>query len=109
MDDIDSIMDIVVTAEEKEKGGGQPAGRASRTLVGIVEHFYDKINVVAITLTAPLKVGDIIEIGDEENAVRQKVVSMQIERKDVEEAGEGDSVGIKMNHAVVEGSSVYRL
>ncbi|MDE1828299.1 MAG: translation elongation factor-like protein [Candidatus Micrarchaeota archaeon] len=77
--------------------------------MGVVEHFFDKIDVVAIKLSGPLKVGDIIEIGDEENAVRQKITSMQIDREDVGHAGEGDSIGIKLAHKVSPGSRVYRL
>ncbi|MDE1850449.1 MAG: translation elongation factor-like protein [Candidatus Micrarchaeota archaeon] len=81
----------------------------SKAHIGTVEHFFDKINVAAIKLIGPLKVGDIIEIGDEESAVREKIRSMQIDREDVERAGEGDSIGIKLGHKVAAGSRVYRI
>jgi translation initiation factor IF-2 len=41
--------------------------------------------------------------------VRQRVSSMQIERKDVGEANAGDSVGIKVDTHVPVGSKVYKL
>ena len=69
----------------------------SKELIGTVEQFFDKISVVAITLHGSLKVGDIIEIGTEDESVRQKVASMQIDKNYVEEASSGDSVGIKPN------------
>ncbi|MGC8538178.1 MAG: translation elongation factor-like protein [Candidatus Micrarchaeia archaeon] len=80
----------------------------SKELIGTVEQFFEKISVAAIRLQGSLKVGDIIEIGTEEEAVRQKVASMQIDRKDVEEAFAGDSVGIKSKYKVDIGSPVYR-
>ncbi|MDE1851148.1 MAG: translation elongation factor-like protein [Candidatus Micrarchaeota archaeon] len=78
-------------------------------MIGTVEEFFDRINVAAVKLTQSLKVGDVIEVGNEEEAVRQKVSSMQIDRNDVEEAGGGDSVGIKLNHKVPLGSEVYKI
>ncbi|MDE1846232.1 MAG: translation elongation factor-like protein [Candidatus Micrarchaeota archaeon] len=78
-------------------------------LIGSVEGFFSKINVVAIKLSGDLKVGDLIEIGDEESSVKQRISSMQIDRHDVQSASAGDSVGIKLNYKVSEGSSVYRV
>ena len=54
-------------------------------------------------------VGDLIEIGDEYDAIRQRVSSMQVDGNDVQEAGAGDSVGIKLNYKVSEGRDVFRM
>lgn len=110
MEDLDNAMEVQEAYEAREhKGYTQRDNGRSKSHVGIVEHFFDKIDVVAIKLTGPLKVGDIIEIGDEESAVRQKITSMQINREDVERAGDGDSIGIKLAHKVSAGSMVYRI
>lgn len=78
-------------------------------IVGKVEQFYEKISVAAISLSAGLKVGDVIEIGDDEEAVRQRISSMQIERVDVPEAKEGDAIGVKLKYKVPIGSDVYKM
>jgi translation initiation factor IF-2 len=81
----------------------------SRVWIGRITKFFGKINVAAIELTASLRVGDEIEIVNEGSTVRQRVASMQINRTNVMEAGNGDDVGIKIDGQVAEGSSVYRI
>ncbi len=80
-----------------------------REYIGRVEHFYSKIGVVAIKLDKGLSLGDIIEIGTYENAVRQRIESMQINRENVEKAFEGDSIGIKVNYPINDNSRVYKI
>lgn len=82
---------------------------SAREEVGAVTAFFDRISVAAIVLSNGLKVGDLIEIGTEDDAIRQRVTSMQIDRKSVESAGIGDEVGIKTKYKVSIGSSVYRV
>jgi putative protease len=112
VEDLDSIMDVIKEMEKRENGIGtsQDNGEMqSRVLIGTVEQFFDSISVAAIKLSEELRVGDIIEMGNEEDAVRQKVTSMQIDRKNVDSATEGDSVGIKTRHKIDAGSCVYRI
>jgi hypothetical protein len=111
LDDIDNVMEVLDSMEAK-KGSSAAAARSQgqgRTLVGNVDKFFDKINVAAITLTDTLSVGDTVEIESDEYTLRQKVSSMQIDRKDVIEAYDGDDVGVKLSVPVPEGSRVYRL
>ncbi|HVA83210.1 MAG TPA: hypothetical protein VNF06_03540 [Candidatus Aquilonibacter sp.] len=108
--ELDNAMDVMNSFEEREQYSRSPKQVSSeKMLIGTVEGFFSKINVVAIKLSSPLKVGDTIEIGDEESSVKQRISSMQIDRQDVSEAAAGESVGIKLNYKVAEGSSVYRL
>ncbi len=109
MEDLDNAMDVMNSMEEKNRSNTSPGSDQNRVLIGKVEHFFDKINVVAIKLSGELKIGDVIEIGSEEEAVRQKVTSMQINRKDIIRASAGDDVGIKVSHRVANGSNVYRI
>lgn len=78
-----------------------------KILVGCVEHFFDKLSVAAIRLTGRVKVGDTIAIENENKTVKLKVSSMQIDKRDVESALDGDDVGIKVNESVSTGSKVY--
>lgn len=107
--DLDDVMASLEARESRDAASQQPNGGANKVLIGSVEQFFDKISVVAIKLTGNLKVGDIIEIGSEDDAIRQRVSSMQIDRVNVEEANDGDSIGIKLKHRVSEGESIYRI
>ena len=78
-----------------------------KVFIGNVEHFYDKLNVVAIKLKGEVKVGDTIEIEEDNEIVKLKVSSMQIDRVNVESASEGDDVGIETDMKVSRGSKVY--
>lgn len=109
MQDLDNAMENLRELEDREGRGFVVNAGVKKTLIGKVEQFYSKIGVVAITLSSGLKVGDIIEIGTDEEAVRQRISSMQIEREDVSEASAGESVGIKIKHPVEVNSDVYRI
>lgn len=80
-----------------------------KVLIGKVDRFFSKINVAAIELQGDLKVGDTIQIENDEEKIRLVVSSMQINKVDVEAATEGDDVGIKVDVLVKEGSTVYRI
>ena len=108
MDDLDNVMDVLDAMEAKKSAAAQVTS-SGRTLVGEVDHFYDKLNVAAIRLSGELKVGDMIELESEEYTLRQRVSSMQINRKDVDSASAGDDVGVKLSVPVPRRSSVYRV
>ena len=107
--DLDSIIGEHEAYESRISRSANNDTQQSKELIGTVEQFFDKISVAAITLQGSLRVGDIIEIGTEEEAIRQKVASMQINRKDVKEAYSGDSVGIKSKYPLYIGSPVYKI
>jgi translation initiation factor IF-2 len=110
MDSLDNAIGSLEAWEAKQRSEYGPVQQGrGRVLIGRVEQFFDRIGVAAVTLSGDLRVGDIIEIGSEEEAVRQRVSSMQIDREDVTEATVGDDVGIKLVHAVSVGSEVYRI
>jgi translation elongation factor EF-1alpha len=77
--------------------------------IGKVTHYYDKAGVAIVELQDTLKVGERIRIERGENSFEQKVSSMQKEYKPVEQAGKGDSIGIKVNQKAKEGSLVLLL
>jgi translation initiation factor IF-2 len=110
--DIDSLVGDINEYEERESGSseaeeGTVTRNVIRTLVGTVDRFFDRVGVAAIVLNGRIRVGDTIEIVDGEERVRQRVDSMQIDRKDVSEANAGDDVGIKTDVPVRAGGTVY--
>jgi putative protease len=124
MDNIDDLMTNLEERENAEKRsnpdrsealdsiGGSEGAEAEpakkRVFVGTVDHFYDKINVIAVKLTGSVRIGDVIDIENANGTVRLKVSSMQINKEEVESASEGDDVGIKVDSRVSSGSRVYR-
>lgn len=110
MYDLDNAMDVLDTLEKKnDKKKDINNNIQNKVQIGTVEGYFPKINVVAIKLDNELSVGEVIEIGTEDEMVRQKVNSMQIDRNDVYTAYAGDSVGIKLRYKVNEGEIVYKL
>ncbi len=68
--------------------------------IGKITHFFDKVGVAVIELEGVLKVGDAIQIKGATTDFEQKVDSMQVEHKNVESAGKGDAVGLKVGEKV---------
>ncbi len=77
--------------------------------VGKVAHYYKKIGVAVIDLTAPLSVGDHILIRGATTDFEQTAKSMQIQHEDVGRAEAGQSVGLKVEDKVREGDTVYKI
>ena len=76
---------------------------------GTVTHYYPRIGVVVVEVTAPIKVGDRIRIRGTTTDFEQTVESMEIEHKKIEEAKPGDSVGLKVEERVRESDIVYKI
>lgn len=77
--------------------------------IGQVTDYFAKIGVAGIDLTGSLRVGDTIRIRGHTTDLEQAVESMQIEHEQVEEAGPGDKVGIKVSDRCRNGDQVYRV
>lgn len=77
-------------------------------LIGQISGYFTKIGVAAIDLEGPLKVGDKIHIKGHTTDLTEDVKSMQIDRKEVQEAKKGESIGIKVSDRVRPGDKVYK-
>jgi putative protease len=76
--------------------------------VGTVTHYFSHLGVAAVTLAAPLKVGERIHIHGHTTDVVQEVSSLEIEHAHVDEAQPGDDVAIKVADHVREHDRIYR-
>ena len=76
--------------------------------IGRITHFFTKISVAVIELTAPLAVGDTIVVKGPTTDFEQTVDSMQIEHNNVPKATAGQSVGLKVAQRVRENDMVYK-
>ncbi len=77
--------------------------------VGRVSHFFTKISVAVIELTATISVGDRIRIKGPTTNVEQTVESMEIEHEKVQRAEAGQSIGMKVKDRVRETDVVYKI
>jgi len=75
--------------------------------VGKVTHYFPKVSVAVLELTAPIKVGDTIRVKRHDGGFTQQVSSMQIDHAQVSEAKPGQSIGLKMSERVHEGNKVF--
>ena len=80
-----------------------------KKLVGKVTHYFTRIGVAVVELSDELKVGDRISIEGHTTNFQQTVGSMQIEHQNVEKAGPGQSIGLKVEQRAREGDLVYKL
>ena len=82
---------------------------SDKVLVGKVAKYYENPGVIAIELLDELGVGDTMYIETPNAKLEQKVRSMEIEHIHVNHGFKGDSVGVKVDQPVEEGSEVYKL
>lgn len=78
--------------------------------IGRVSHYFGHIQVAAIEITqGSLRVGDTIHVKGHTTDFTQKIDSMQIDKKAVQEAVAGQSIGIKVADHAREHDVVYRV
>ncbi len=77
--------------------------------VGKVSDFFARPVVAGIDMTGKLKTGDKIHIKGHTTDLEMVIASMQIDNQDVDEAKQGDSVGVKVPDRVRAGDTVYKV
>jgi len=75
--------------------------------VGRVDDFFAHPVVAGVTLTGTLKVGDKIHFKGHTTDIEMVLDSMQIDNVNVDKAGKGKSVGIKVPERVRPGDVIY--
>ena len=76
--------------------------------VGHVTHFFTRISVAVVELSATSAVGDTILVKGPSTDFEQVVESMQIEHENIERAEAGQSIGLKTEQRVREEDIVYK-
>ncbi len=79
------------------------------TPVGKVKHFFDKISVALIELSAPIKVGDKLKFKHGDYEFEQVVDSMQIDHSQITSAKKGQAIGMKTAQPVHECAEVFKV
>lgn len=76
--------------------------------VGKITHFFDKISVAVIELSAELKVGDKIHVKGHTSDFEQSIDSMQLDKESIESAKSGE-IAIKVADKVRAGDQVFKV
>lgn len=77
--------------------------------IGKVVHYFAHVGAGIIELSDNLKVGDKIRIKGHASDFTQDVTSMQIEHKEISEAGPGAQVGVKVSQKIHQHDVVYKV
>jgi hypothetical protein len=77
--------------------------------VGKVTHYFDHIQVAVLALAEVLRVGDTIHFHGHSTDFTQKVESMQLEHKGVDEGKPGQDVALKTAQKVHEHDAVFKV
>lgn len=75
--------------------------------IGIITHYFNKINVGIIKLKVPFTKGKYITVRGRGHEFTQCVDSMQRNHQDIEKAKKGWEIGVKVKTVVREGDLVY--
>lgn len=77
--------------------------------IGRVKHFYNKIGVAAVEIEhGELHKGDRIHILGHSTDTELVVDSMELDHHQIDEATEGQDIGIKVDDHVRENDAVYK-
>ena len=77
--------------------------------IGRVTHYFSKIDVAVLELKDELKLGDDIHFLGHITDFTQRVTSMEIEHKKVEQVGPGMEVAMKVEDYVRKGDEVFKV
>lgn len=77
--------------------------------IGRVTHYFSHLSVAALDLSDTLSVGETVRFKGHTTDFVQAVESMQIEHQDVQKAGPGDDVALRVRDHVREHDTVYKV
>ncbi len=75
--------------------------------IGRVSHYYSQLSVAAVSLDAPLRVGDRVHFKGHTTDLVQSIESLQVDHQAVERAVPGDDVALKVDDHVREHDQIY--
>ncbi|UCH45742.1 MAG: hypothetical protein JSV11_03280 [Nitrospiraceae bacterium] len=76
---------------------------------GKVLNYYRALGVASIEITDSLAIGDMIQIKGRTTNFDQKVESMQLQHRNINEAVKGQIIGLKVIHFVRKNDVIYKI
>ncbi len=77
--------------------------------VGTVTHYFDHLTVAVLQLSEGIRVGETLHFLGHATDFKQKIASIQIEHKPVNEAKPGEDVALKVDQKVRPNDAVFRV
>jgi translation elongation factor EF-1alpha len=96
-------------SRKRKKNRVSKSVKSQEKFLGVAEHYFGKISVVAFKVKTAFKIGDVIHFKGSKTDFIQKIESMQMNHKDINKAVRGDEVGIKVRDNVRVGDKIYVL
>jgi len=94
---------------KKKKVASIPAG-ASLEEVGLVTHYFSKVDAAVVKLTkSGLSIGDKIVIKGHTSDFKEKVNSIQLDHEPIQNAEKNMEIGLKVKAKVREHDVVYKI
>ena len=84
------------------------AGHDPADAIGLVTHYFGHVSVAAVSLTAPLAVGDRIHIRGHTTDLVQDVESLEVDHAPIGRAGPGGDVALKVEDHVRDHDLIFR-
>lgn len=72
------------------------------TVIGVVTHYFPKVNAAVVKLKRPLSLGDQVVVKGKTTQFEQKIESMQIDHVALTRAKKGDEIGLQVKERVRE-------
>lgn len=95
---------LVKKAVKKTK----PISKVKENIVGLVTHYFPKVQAAVIKLKAPVAIGDVLKFKGHTTDFTQNVTSMQIDHVSVNSAQKGQEIGLLVNSRVREHDAVTK-
>ena len=91
----------------KPKTKSKPRPKSKPKIIGVVTHYFPKVNAAVVKLKRPIRIGEPIRIKGKLTDFRQTAGSMQIDRKPIETARAGQEIGLQVFRDVRPGDYVF--
>lgn len=97
-----------VKAKPKPKAKVKAKSKGPK-VVGVVTHYYGKLEVAIVKFKVPFKVGEEVHFKGATTDFIEKIKSMQYDHREIKAAKKGQEVGIKVNEKVREGDEALEV
>ncbi len=75
--------------------------------IGVVTHYYGGLGVAIVKFNKKVKTGERVHFKGHTTDFEETLKSMQFDHKEVQEAGKGEEIGVKVKEKVRSGDEVY--
>ncbi len=101
------------TVKNKPAAKKQPTvkkiAKVEGKFIGLITHYFPHVQAAVIKLKAPLTAGETVKIKGHTTDLTQTVVSMQIDRVEIQSAKKGDEIGLQVVSRVRQGDKAYKI